>query len=926
MAANCRGSINSHHYAPLNRSSEELQDLTIHDEFDPFEGGSVSFDETVDINSTAPPENEWYHGKLDRHTAEERLYGAGRSGSYLIRESDRRPGSYVLSYLGNTGINHFKITAVCGDYYIGSRQFDSLSGLISWYSSISCILKDEKLLHAVPPPEPVDDRRRVVAILPYNGTADTDELSFVKGEVFTVHNALEGGWLWVTSHATNQSGLVVKDLVEEIDGEEDPNEDKEWYHGGISKQEAVELLMNDGDVGSFLIRTSDKNPGDYSMSFRTDDTIQRFRIQKQGLEYLMGGRYYNSLEAIIEHYQAEELVEGYTLRRPVPVKNKIKTNGGTVLEVDSRALYATIVGRNTGSEILSNKSDASVLKGYLNKKSGRTKKWKVLYFVLNGAEQQLYFFENEKRTKPKGLVDLVYSTVYTVHESLFGRPNCFQVVSKGLGDLNIYYLCAESSESMQEWMQTIRQYCSRSQRLQQHSNMVKKGVKELRSLTVHVMDAHKLPVKQAPHPYCVLSLNDVKVARTQVQTGPDPVWNEAFILEDLPDDIESLTLSVYNRNKRTKDSAVCQMIILTNKLPNGLAVEDWYPLVSLQQCKTDMGSVRLCSRFMQETIMPEEEYGPLKELIFSPDLQTIYAFEEMCGKNRSHVASIILKLYRTQRKEVTLLKALNTREIEIEEERSTLFRANTIATTLMDKYMKLTAIPFVHCAVKEVILKILESKQSCELNPLKLEKGMDVNVNCEHLLTYLKDLSESIFSSANFCPLPVRYLCGCLQGDVKRKWPNNVDTHSRVVSGFIFLRLICPAILNPRQFNIASEPLSDTAARTLTIVAKAIQNLANLVEFGAKEPYMEALNPFIVLNKGRMIRFLEELSNVDDWPEINPPMCTDLSRDLAALHQLSVSHMKDLQRLSTSKPHMKKLQLVTKTLMQKQKQYMGETT
>ena len=49
--------------------------------------------------------------------------------SYLVRESDRKPGSYVLSYLGKTGINHFRVTAVCGDYYIGGRQFDSLQVL-----------------------------------------------------------------------------------------------------------------------------------------------------------------------------------------------------------------------------------------------------------------------------------------------------------------------------------------------------------------------------------------------------------------------------------------------------------------------------------------------------------------------------------------------------------------------------------------------------------------------------------------------------------------------------------------------------------------------------------------------------------------------------------------------------------------------------
>lgn len=50
----------------------------------------------------------WYHGKLDRTIAEERLRQAGKPGSYLIRESDRRPGSFVLSFLSKTNVNHFR--------------------------------------------------------------------------------------------------------------------------------------------------------------------------------------------------------------------------------------------------------------------------------------------------------------------------------------------------------------------------------------------------------------------------------------------------------------------------------------------------------------------------------------------------------------------------------------------------------------------------------------------------------------------------------------------------------------------------------------------------------------------------------------------------------------------------------------------------
>jgi len=40
-----------------------------------------------------------------------------------------------------------------GDYYIGGRQFESLSELIGYYSIVSYLLKGEQLVNPVPPPE-----------------------------------------------------------------------------------------------------------------------------------------------------------------------------------------------------------------------------------------------------------------------------------------------------------------------------------------------------------------------------------------------------------------------------------------------------------------------------------------------------------------------------------------------------------------------------------------------------------------------------------------------------------------------------------------------------------------------------------------------------------------------------------------------------
>ena len=71
-----------------------------------------------------------------------------------MRESETQPGDYAISYLSRSGyIHHFKINSNCGDYFIGGRQFMSLSELIGFYSNCSCILENESLELPVVPPK-----------------------------------------------------------------------------------------------------------------------------------------------------------------------------------------------------------------------------------------------------------------------------------------------------------------------------------------------------------------------------------------------------------------------------------------------------------------------------------------------------------------------------------------------------------------------------------------------------------------------------------------------------------------------------------------------------------------------------------------------------------------------------------------------------
>ena len=43
---------------------------------------------------------------------------------------------------------------------------------------------------------------------------------------------------------------------------------------------------------SFLVRPSDNSPGNFTLFFLCKQTVQRFKIEQQGSQLVMGGRYF----------------------------------------------------------------------------------------------------------------------------------------------------------------------------------------------------------------------------------------------------------------------------------------------------------------------------------------------------------------------------------------------------------------------------------------------------------------------------------------------------------------------------------------------------------------------------------------------------------------------------------------------------------
>jgi hypothetical protein len=104
------------------------------------------------------------------------------------------------------------------------------------------------------------------------------------------------------------------------------------------------------------------------------------------------------------------------------------------------------------------------------------------------------------------------------------------------------------------------------------------------------------------------------------------------------------------------------------------------------------------------------------------------------------------------------------------------------------------------------------------------------------------------------------------------------DVVYAALSGFIFLRFLCPAITTPVNYKIIegasqyffffqnffsesvlSEPPVPEAARGLILAAKILQNIANAVDFGEKEPFLVPFNKYMAKRRDQLKKYLDTL-------------------------------------------------------------------
>ncbi len=80
-----------------------------------------------------------------------------------------------------------------------------------------------------------------------------------------------------------------------------------------------------------------------------------------------------------------------------------------------------------------------------------------------------------------------------------------------------------------------------------------------------------------------------------------------------------------------------------------------------------------------------------------------------------------------------------------------------------------------------------------------------------------------------------------------------------LISGFVMLRYICPAITLPNNYGILSAIPQGNVRKNLTSIARTVQKCANGELFGTESPALMPLNEFIQRNQKKLHEYLKQL-------------------------------------------------------------------
>ncbi|KZV77643.1 Rho GTPase activation protein [Peniophora sp. CONT] len=371
--------------------------------------------------------------------------------------------------------------------------------------------------------------------------------------------------------------------------------------------------------------------------------------------------------------------------------------------------------------------------------------------------------------------------------------------------------------------------------------------------------------------YCEVYLSRQLSARTVVKRSlGSPEWHERFVLPDLPQ-FDDLLVLVWQEKRAIKPVLVGTVDISLTNFRRGSLVDGWFPVLhsgSGVMAPLQVGQLRLRIQVQEEVVLPHAAYSRVLDVLDGRNyLDWMVEFETQLGIKQVSSTLTAIAVARN----MLLSHLLNVAERDIDGDTNgmrpqTLLRGNTSLTKTAELLIGWYGKTWLEQSLGNSLRRLCEDNVSLETDPARGGTPRDVSI----LLQWCTEIWNEIYEARYECPSELKQLFARVRELVVRRYPEQKELQWQAVNAFCFLRYLVPAILHPQLHGLYPGPLDTRVQRTLTLVAKTLQSLANLKVEVQKEEYMTPVKTFLKETQPQMLDYIVAVSSSKDANRMAP--------------------------------------------------------